>query len=136
MVKRTKRTSVDRSKASDYRTVAENFFEGAGVAREYEYWNAAGVLIVHAAIALADAICIRLGGVKSSGGDHHEILSILEELVAPGERKQSALNQLRKIIDHKTAVSYSGETYDRHDIDRLWTLIDRFRSWALPVLHR
>lgn len=134
MAKQRTRTSVDRRKALDYRAVAENFFNGAEVAREFEYWNAAGVLIVHAAIALSDAVCIKLGGVKSGGGDHHESISLLEELVAPSDRKKSALVQFRRIIDHKTLVSYSGEMYEQKDIDQLWKCMGRFRSWAHSVL--
>jgi len=104
------------------------------MAREYEYWNAAGVLIVHAAIALADAVAIRIGGTKCRGEDHHEAIALLEELVAPSEGKKRALQQFRRVIDHKTAVSYSGEVYGRADIDEMWRLVNRFRTWALDVL--
>jgi hypothetical protein len=126
--------AVSRSKAVSYRAVAENFFQGADVARQFEYWNAAGVLIVHAAIAYADAISIRLGAVKSRGEDHHETISLLEELLTAGEERRKALHQLRRIIDHKNAVSYSGEIYRRKDVDQLWKLASRFREWAIQLL--
>jgi hypothetical protein len=114
--------------------VAESFYRGAELAREFEYWNASGVLIVHAAIAPADAIAIRLAGVKSRGEDHHETIALLEEVVAPGEEKKKALQHLRRIIDHKNAVSYSGEIYARTDIELLWKQVERFREWAMDVL--
>jgi hypothetical protein len=114
------RIPVNRSKVKDYRSVAESFYHGAELAREFEYWNASGVLIVHAAIALADAIAIKLAGVKSRGEDHHEAIALLEEVVAPGVEKKKALQHLRRIIDHKNAVSYSGEIYGRTYIERLW----------------
>jgi hypothetical protein len=44
--------------------------KAAEVVTEFEYWNAAGVLLVHAAIALTDALTVKVGGVKSAGGDH------------------------------------------------------------------
>jgi hypothetical protein len=133
-VGRSKRVSVPRARSSDYARVAESFYNGADVAREYEYWNAAGVLAVHAAIALADAVAIKHGGVKSQGEDHQDSAALLEELIAPGPQKQTALNQLRRIIDHKTVVSYSGELYDRKDVEQLWNLLIRFRSWATEIL--
>jgi hypothetical protein len=40
--RRTQRIAVHRSKAEEYRSVAENFFGGAEVAKEYAYWNASG----------------------------------------------------------------------------------------------
>jgi hypothetical protein len=128
------RIAVHRAKARDYRSVAENFYHGAELARDFEYWNASGVLIVHAAIALADAIAVKLAGVKSRGEDHHETIALLEDVVAPGEEKRKALQLLRRIIDHKNAVSYSGEIYDRTDIEQLWKQVARFREWATDLL--
>ena len=54
----TKRVPVPKSRKSDYAGVAGNFYDGANVAREFEYWNAAGLLIIHAAIAYTDAVTI------------------------------------------------------------------------------
>ena len=128
------RIPVHRTKVKDYQSVAESFYRGAELAREFEYWNAAGVLIVHAAIALADAIAIKLAAVKSRGDDHHETIALLEAVVAPSEEKKKALQHLRRIIDHKNAVSYSGELYDRKDIEQLWKQVARFRQWAMDLL--
>ena len=128
------RIPVHRTKVKDYQSVAESFYRGAELAREFEYWNASGVLIVHAAIALADAIAIKLAGVKSRGEDHHETIVLLEEVVAPGEEKKKALLHLRRIIDHKNAVSYSGELYEKKDIEQLWKQVARFREWAIDLL--
>ncbi len=134
MVKSTLRKSVDRKEYSNYMSVAENFYSGADVAKEYEYWNASGVLIVHAAIALTDAITIKYGGVKSRGQNHYDSITLLEEVIAASEERKKALNHLRKIIDHKNAVSYSGEVYGSGDIGQLWKWLERFRFWALTVL--
>jgi hypothetical protein len=64
MPRKSKRKSVDRSKSNSYKIVADNFIQGAEVAREFEYWNAAEVLIVHAAIALSDALAIKMVGLR------------------------------------------------------------------------
>ena len=47
-----RRRQVDRSRRRQFRSVGENFAKVADVATEFEYWNAAGVLLIHAAIAL------------------------------------------------------------------------------------
>jgi uncharacterized protein (UPF0333 family) len=134
VVRGSVRKTVERAKSVNYKTVAENFSKGAEVAREYEYWNAAGVLVIHAAIAYADAISIKVGSVKSQGEDHHDTIALLEDLVAASESKKKALNHLRTIIDHKTSVSYSGDVYTKSDVDRLWKHMERFQGWALEVL--
>jgi hypothetical protein len=41
---------------------------------------------------------------------------------------------LRAIIDHKTSVSYSGELYEKSDVDRLWKHMTRFLEWAKVLL--
>ncbi len=72
MSRKTIRTKVDNAKWMDYKKVAESFFGGTEVAHEYKYWNAAGVLIVHSAIAYAVAISIKFRGEKSQGEDHYQ----------------------------------------------------------------
>ena len=136
MPRTTVRKGVDRTRSADYLTVAENFFKAGELAREFEYWNAAGLLAVHAAIAFADAICVKLGGVKSRGEDHHEAIALLNELTAVSEAQKKALNQFRKIIDHKTSVSYAGDVYGRADVEVLWRLVVRFREWTRSVLQK
>jgi len=120
MVKKAIRVSVERTKYKDHKTVAENFFNGAEAAYAYEYWNAAGVLIVHSAIAFADSITIKYGGVKSKGENHHEVVNLLEELIAPSKEKSNALKQLNNIIAEKNAVSYSGDIFNKKDVDQLF----------------
>ncbi|MBI3016018.1 MAG: HEPN domain-containing protein [Candidatus Tectomicrobia bacterium] len=134
MTRRTKRVRVDHHRSRDHLRVAENFYEGAEVAREFEYWNAAGVLIIHAAIAYADAITIKVAGTKSRGEDHRDLVDLIEETVALDSQGKTAVNHLRRLIDEKNLVSYSGHVYTRADTTRLSKLLERFRSWALSLL--
>ena len=134
MARKTIRKQVDKNKSGDYRKVAENFYGGAGVAKEYEYWNAAGVLFVHSAIAYADAVTIKFGGVKSQGEDHIQVVTLLKEILAASDENKRAFTQLEKIIVHKTSVSYAGDVYSKKDIDNLWKNFERFRNWAENLL--
>lgn len=135
MTKRTIRKTFDKIKFLDYKKVAENFCSGALLAKDYEYWNAAGVLFVHASIAYADAITIKVGGVKCQGEDHLQVIKLLKELLASSGENNKALVHLEKIIVHKTAVSYSGDVYGEKDIENIWKNFDRFRSWAITQLN-
>ncbi len=102
---------------------------------DLEYWTAAGVLIVHAAIAYADALCIQQAGVRSGADNHEEAAAILEQVVPTNEAAASAIGHLRRIIEEKTRVSYLGELYSRKQTNALWNKLDRFRSWAKRILH-
>ncbi|MBU1297647.1 MAG: hypothetical protein KKB77_00640 [Bacteroidetes bacterium] len=109
MAKRISRKLVNRQKYYDYNIVAQQFYEAAEVAKDFKYWNAAGVLIVHAAIAYTDAISIKISGQKSSSENHEDAIALVDSIVANGDEKKKAMNQLRKIIAEKTMVSYAGD---------------------------
>lgn len=128
------RKSVSRSKSGDFAHLADVFYKGAELAREFEYWNAAGVLIVHAAIAYADALTIKVGGVKSGGKDHMGAVDLLKEVVVLDEDGRKAVKHLARMIEQKTLVSYSGEIYAKEDIDMLWKHLGRYRAWAALML--
>jgi hypothetical protein len=135
MPRLSQKINVDCSKASNYKYVADNFYDGAQVAAEYEYWNAAGVLIVHSAIAYGDAITIKFGGFKSKGEDHQALVNLIESITAQSPKKKSALLHLTKLIDQKNAVSYSGDIYKKADIDQMWKHLERFKLWAVDLIN-
>ena len=76
-----RRRQVDRSRWRQFSAVGEHFAQAAQLATEFQYWNAAGVLQVHAAIALTDALTIKAGGVKSAGEDHLLAADLLETVL-------------------------------------------------------
>ena len=136
MPKRTSRKTVDRLRYQDYKGAARHFYEAAEVAMEYSYWTAAGVLIVHSAIAYADAISIKLSGQKSSGMNHEDSIALVEESVADGDEKKKGIQQLKRIIEEKTKISYSGDLYKEPLIRDLWKRLERFQTWAVGILER
>jgi hypothetical protein len=92
----TKRVTVPRAKKMDYAQVAESFYNGAEMAKGFEYWNAAGLLIVHAAIANTDALTIKFGGVRSKGEDHMAAVDLLRQVMALGEQGRAGIRHLEK----------------------------------------
>ena len=136
MAERRGRKSVPRHRFREYQNVADHFYEAAKDSMELEYWTATGVLIVHSAIAFADALCIKLSGVKSVGENHEDVVGLVERIVADGEGKSKAINQLRRIIEEKTKVSYLGELYSPSQTKGMWKRLERFRNWAKEILKR
>jgi hypothetical protein len=136
MTKRKCRKPVDRSRYRKYGDVAEHFAAAAKDSMEPGYWAASGVLIVHAAIAFADALCIKQAGLKSAGDDHEDAVALVEEVVGGGDEKAKAIHQLRRIIEEKTRVSYLGDLYSEKEIKEMWKRLERFRQWAKDILDR
>jgi hypothetical protein len=136
MAKRRGTKPVDRSRFREYQHVAEHFYEAAKDSMDFEYWTAAAVLIVHSAIAFADALCIKLSGQRSSGDNHELTIALLEEAVADGDEKSKALSQLRSIIEEKTRVSYLGEMISPARTKEMWKRLETFREWAARIINR
>jgi len=136
VAKKTQRTKVDPEDFASFRAMAAQFLKAAGLARDHDYWNAAGLLIVHAAIAYADAVSIRLAGVKSTGDNHQDAVLLLGQAAAREKDRDRALGHLKRIIEEKSRVSYSGEAFRKPEIDSLETHVERFRDWCEAVLGR
>lgn len=136
MVKTRGKKSISKHKFKDYKNVAEHFYNAAKDSIELEYFTAAGVLIVHSAIAFTDALCIKLAGVKSVGEDHEDAIILIEKIVADSEEKKKSLNQLYRIIEEKTKVSYLGELYTDSQTKDMWKRLERYRKWAIEILER
>lgn len=98
-------------------------------------WYASGVLIIHAAISYADAITVKFGGSRSRCDNHQDVVRLIESLIPASKERNNALNQLERLIAHKSSVSYSGEAYDKKDIEKLFKHLDRFKEWATKVIH-
>ena len=131
-----RRVSVPRSKSGDYARVADNFYHGAELAKEFEYWNAAGLLVVHSAIAYTDAVTIHVGGLKSQGEDHMAAVDLIREVVELDESGRRAAGHLARIIEQKNSVAYNGDVFSRQDVDALWKHLERYRPWANLILRR
>lgn len=112
MVKSRGKKSIPKHKFKDYKNVAEHFYNAAEDSMDLEYYTAAGVLIVHSAIAL------------------------VESIVIDTEEKKKAVNQLYRIIEEKTKVSYLGELYTISQTKDMWKRLERYRKWAIEILER
>jgi hypothetical protein len=121
---------VGIEKHHDFEKISKDFASGCESAYAFEYFNAAGVLIIHAAIALADSVTIKLAGKKCSGGSHYEIIELLRSTTPQSAAKNKALDQFKKLIDHKNKVSYQGDIYNRKDVEQLLRYFERFKSWT------
>ncbi len=136
MSERRGRKSIPRQNYKKYLDVAELFYKAAKDSMELDYWTASGVLIVHSAIAFSDALSIKLSGLKSIGENHEDAITLLENAVGDTDEKSKAMNQLRRIIEEKTKVSYLGELYTSVQTKEIWKRLERFRKWALEILLR
>jgi HEPN domain len=136
MAKKLPSKKYDNSKYHDFIKVAKSFKNGAELAFEHEYYNAAGVLIIHSAIAYADSITIKFSSLKIKGDSHYDVIALLNEVLPKELKKPSALDHFKKLIDHKNIVSYSGDVYTKSDIIKIKKNFDRYYNWANTILNQ
>jgi hypothetical protein len=120
----------DVTKHIDFEKISKDFASGCDSAYTFEYYNASGVLIIHAAIALADSVTIKFAGKKCSGESHYDIMELLRLVTPSSTNKTKALDQFKKLIDHKNKVSYHGDIYFKKDVEKLLKYFERFKSWV------
>jgi hypothetical protein len=134
MVKKISSRAYDSIRYKDFLKVASNFAEGAELAYEFEYYNAAGVLYIHSSIAYSDAITIKLSGRKCKGENHYEVIQLLEQVIPQIRIDKRAINNFKSLIDHKNLISYSGDIYHKNDMEKIRKYFKRFREWAESIL--
>jgi hypothetical protein len=130
MVRRGAHRRVERSDWTIFLAAAEENYLGACALQETRKYRAAGILFVHAAIALTDALTVRSGGVKSAGDRHQEAIDLVREFLPDTGGRSQAMRHLEGILHEKNRVSYTGDTFTAGDIARMRTHYERFASWA------
>jgi len=135
MVKKAISKSYHSVSYTKFIKVAENFQNAADLALEFDYFNAAGVLFIHSAIAYADAITVKFASKKSSGDNHYMVINLIEEVLPPIKIDKKAFNNFKLLIDHKNSISYSGDIYNQKDVEKIKNYFLKFSFWAKNILN-
>lgn len=129
---------MDPILSEGYRNVARSLLKTASdlhALGDRAYGTAIGILCIHAAIAYADAICIKLGGRKSTDRDHNRVADLVNEIV--GEKQnQKQITTLRKILSIKNEVEYGGEFYQIEGAAKTLKQTQQLAEWAERILLR
>lgn len=125
---------VDRAQASTSLHKARGFPADAetmaALAGEFS-GDGLGVLGVHAAIACADALCVRAGEVKSASGEHLDAVDLLESLVRLAtDTDRAAMKAPDSVLQRKDEVSYMARLVRPEDAARVLERGQRFGDWT------
>lgn len=94
---------------------------------------ALAILGVHAAIAYADALCIHLGGRKSTSSDHGAGLRLLKATM--GSRLSPQIERsTQRLMAEKDRFEYQGYVATMGEAAALFAKAERFGTWADQVL--
>lgn len=130
MGKRTPQRRVERTRSDDYAAVARSFLEAAKVALEFRYFNAAGLLSIHSAIAFADTVTVRKLGERSTAESHDQVVDLLSRAAGAQVGFRQAVTHLTRLLNEKNRTAYTGELSTESTAADLLTHADRFAEWA------
>ena len=130
MVKAKFTKPVDREKASNYKVIAQQFYETMEDSLGARRWNAVGLNGIHACISLTDAILAKYKGIRSTDSNHIMSADLLGQVFQNEEGKKYK-RRLEEILRLKNVVSYEGREFSESEANKIALSVDRFFSWAM-----
>lgn len=115
----------------EYRRKADVLLEASSASMEYGLHDAAAVLAVHAGILLADAVLVRVAGLRSASERHEDVLGLLEAHVA---KEAAPRRHLGALLQAKNQIEYTSERVEEAEAKRLVQHARRFAAWCREYL--
>lgn len=95
--------------------------------------NAAGLLYVHAGIAMTDAMLILLTGARSTAQKHDEAATSLQKACGRRQRESDGIKHFRWLVRKKDFFAYDDKRVALNDAKEAQTKIQRFLTWAFKA---
>lgn len=131
--KKIKIVEVDRSQYLNYQKKADEFYRAMLHSEKSEFWNAVGLNAVHCAISIADALLVKLRGVRSISSDHMVAVDLLRQgLNISGV--EDKIKTLHRILAKKSLIEYDSVVFTKNDAADIMKQAERFYLWAREEL--
>lgn len=130
MTSRRKIVKTPRSEGRLYLAKAQQFCAEAKSATMSSRHDAAMLNAVHAAISAADAVCVVLGGRRSSDADHQRAADLLHEIGGKSSDIAIQVRRLRELLTRKNVVEYESRQATGKEATSAVQKAERFVAWA------
>jgi len=118
---------------SQYIEKADHFLQGMKLLGEDagSYRSGIGLLAVHSAISLTDAIMIGCTGRRGKYQDHLQSARALEELCRSSRvRDRKGVQHLHWLLSQKNVIAYEHRRLDDNSIRMAMDRAEKFSAWA------
>lgn len=132
---KSKTKVVEKSHYILFKKKAEDFYFEMADALDQGRWNAVGLLAVHCAISINDALCCKFLGQICASTSHSEAARFLSTHFPSSEAKSKAI-QLAQIIAHKHIVEYEDRVFSEVEAKEIFKKTERFYQWSTKQLGR
>jgi len=91
------------------------------------------MLGIHAVVAFTDALCIHLGGRKSTSADHAAAARLLRAIM--GARLPREMESLQaRVVSEKDRLEYQGYVATMREADAIFEKAERYGRWVEEML--
>jgi hypothetical protein len=101
-----------------------------------EYSSALALVSIHCAIALNDALLVKLTGKHQMAADHMTAARRTRKQCSSKKIPSLGIKHLEDLLKAKTRVSYSNERTTPDTANRLAVASERFEAWVRPLMKR
>lgn len=125
--------NLDPIRTQQYRDKADHFLEGMKLLAEGidTYRSGIGLLAIHSAISLSDAIKIGLTGKKANHQNHAQSAVELDRLCGAYKvSNRQGIVHLKWLLGQKNAVAYQHSRLDDNSVRLAVDKAERFNAWA------
>jgi hypothetical protein len=112
---------------------ADHFLQGMKLLSDgmSYYRSGIGLLAIHSAISLTDAIAVGLTGKRGKYQDHAQAVGELERLCSSNKvSDKKGIYHFKWLLAQKNAVAYQSHRLDDHSVTMAVDRAQRFNVWA------
>lgn len=125
--------NVNPIKTRQYIEKAGHFLKGMQLLNDDvgNYRSGVGLLAVHSAISLSDAICVGLTGKRGKYQDHSRAARELNKLCTSHRvSSRQGIGHFEWLLGQKNAVAYEERGFDDASVRLAVEKAERFNAWA------
>jgi hypothetical protein len=119
--------------ARQYIEKADHFLQGMKLLADDvpAYRTGIGLLAIHSAVSLGDAITIGITGKRGRYQDHVQAARELGKICAPqGVSNMQGIDHFSWLLGQKNVVAYEGRRFDDKSVRLAVDKAERFHAWA------
>lgn len=125
--------NVDPATTQQYIDKAGHFLQGMKLLNDdvANYRSGVGLLAIHSAISLSDAISVALTGKRGKYQDHAQAARGLNKLCASNKiSNRQGINHFKWLLGQKNAVAYEHRRFDDDSVRLAVDKAEKFSAWA------
>ena len=125
--------NVDPATTQLYIHKAGHFLQGMKLLNDDvpNYRSGVGLLAIHSAISLSDAISVGLTGKRGKYHDHAQAARGLNKLCASNKiSNRQGIDHFKWLLGQKNAVAYEHRRFDDQSVRAAVDRAERFSAWA------